>query len=462
MTVRRVDPENMMPQRCPPGFEPWTREEDARLRAQLAAGYFPSEILALFPGRTLNAIQYRARALGVQTDRVARRTLRPQQPTPEPPAVPAVEVPIAPPPPPPDPIEEEQKRQHRVAALKAERELLKEVAGERSLRAHLEALAHAVAKEMAPPPSIVPRIPVGADASEETLVLMFSDWHAYEVVDPERVRGFNAYDATIMGQRVQRIVDSALSIKARMERGGGWRFPRLVVGCNGDIVSGTIHEVERHSDAPSIVHAVYGAGLVLAQAIRDLSAHFGQVEVFCTPGNHGRLPDARRMQQKDPWRSWDTLIALFAKEHLRAIPHVQFFIPNSYSVGFEVEGWKFLQTHGHDVKSWNSIPWYGLNRLVSNINALEAGRGEIVHHYLFGHFHTTTSLPHAAGESFINGSLIGGNEFSVNALGRADRPAQWLLGVHQEHGVTHRWPLRADGREISAPRYQIDPWRIAG
>jgi len=125
-----------------------------------------------------------------------------------------------------------------------------------------------------------------------------------------------------------------------------------------------------------------------------------------------------------------------------------------------VEGWRFLQTHGHDVKSWNSIPWYGLNRLVTNINALEASRGTPIHHYLFGHFHTEASLPHAAGESFINGSLIGGNEFSINAMGKAGQPTQWLLGVHKTHGVTHRWPIRpleSDGVD----GYGVQPWITA-
>ena len=153
------------------------------------------------------------------------------------------------------------------------------------------------------------------------------------------------------------------------------------------------------------------------------------------------------------------MIYYFAKEMLRNVPHVRFHIPDSYSVGFEVEGWNFLMTHGHDVKSWNSIPWYGLNRLVSNINALEASRGVTIHHYLFGHFHEASSLPHAAGESFINGSLIGGNEFSMNALGKMGRPCQWMLGVHPVHGVTHRWPLSADRVTAESPRYNVEPWR---
>ncbi len=350
----------------------------------------------------------------------------------------------------------------RTRMAKHERDLLLAAAGEKSFRATLERLVKDVALDFeVPPPYVAPKAAKAGDTVEETLVLMLSDWHLYETVDPERVRDLNAYDADTAGRRVRTIVQSLIAIKKKMERGGGWRFPRLVVALNGDLISGSIHEVERHSDAPSVVHAVYGAGMLVAQALRDLAAEFPEVEVFCTSGNHGRLPDARRVQQKDPLRSWDTMIAWMAKEHLSGLgDRIRFHTPNSYSVMYTVEGWNFLQSHGHDVKSWNSIPWYGINRLVGNVNALESARGVVIHHYLFGHFHTATSLPHAAGESFINGSLIGGTEFSVHGMGKADKPSQWLLAVHKDFGVTHRWPLLADSPH-QQDGYEMRPWLTA-
>ncbi len=362
-------------------------------------------------------------------------------------------------PPPRDPLEVERERQDRVRKLKEERDLLQAVAGEHGLRSKMERLFAQIAPQVPPPPPY--RAPKGReDTVEETLVLHLSDWHSYEVVDAERTRGFGEYNATIFGQRVRRIVETHRSIKRRMERGGGWRFPRLVVALNGDLVSGTIHEVERHSDAPNVVMAVFGCAHVLAAALRDLAAEHESVEVFCTSGNHGRLPDARRMQQKDPTRSWDTAIALYAREMLRPVERVTFYIPNAYSVAYDVQGWRFLQTHGHDVKSWNQIPHYGLARTVSNLNALEASRGRPINYFLFGHFHNKTSLEHASGEWFINGSLIGGTEFSLAALGKSDKPCQWLLAVHPEHGVTHRWPL-SGLTAGEAEGYPVKPWEVA-
>lgn len=343
-----------------------------------------------------------------------------------------------------DPVVLEQQRQERIATLREERQAILAIAGERSLRAKLEQLVQDTAKRFPPPPAYKPPSPRSTSkVSRETMVQMWSDWHAGENVSAEGTRGFNEYSDRIFQERVERVVESHLSIKHRLEAGGGYQFERCVIAANGDFVSGTIHELEKHSDHENIVWAVYETGLVMAKAIRDLAAVYPSVEVFCTAGNHGRLPDARRIQQKEPTRSWDTLCYLFARENLRNVQNVTFYIPNSYSVAYDIYGWRWLQTHGHDVKSWNSIPWYGLNRLVGNLNALEAGRGSPIHYWAFGHFHNASSLPHASGESFVNGSLIGANEFALNALGKADRPTQWLLQVHAEHGVTGRWPLFA-------------------
>lgn len=356
-----------------------------------------------------------------------------------------------------DPIVETRRKLESRRELKMQRDLLMDIAGEQSFRAYLEGLMLEVAPRIPAPPPYVPPAD-SPDASVETIFNVWSDWHAYEIVKGERVLGLNEYNADEMGRRVKTIVDSCLSVKARMERGGGWRFPRCVIACNGDFVSGTIHEVERHTDAPSIIQAVYGTGLTLAAALRDLSAHFEQIDVYCTSGNHGRLPDARRMQQKDPSRNWDTAIYLYAKTALMDVPNVRFCIPDSYVVMYEIEGWRFLQTHGHDIKSWNSIPYYGIDRYGRNINALLTANELPVNYFVVSHFHSAGGVPSAGGETFINGSVIGGTEFSINALGKSDRPKQWMFCVHRNHGVASRWPLHGDGDE-SRRGYEVFPWQ---
>lgn len=344
-----------------------------------------------------------------------------------------------------DPVEIERERQESARRLREEREALREIAGERSLRRMLEQMFSEVVPQFGTVPPA--KLPSGKrdKASTESLLLHLSDWHYGERVESESTRGFNAYSVEIAERRVHSVVDNAIAIASKMQAGGGWRFPRLVVALNGDLVTGTIHELERHSDPANIVWAVYGCGMLLADAIRKLAASFPKVDVYCTSGNHGRLPDARRMQSKDPTRNWDTLVALIAQTALRDQQNVAVTIPNSYAVSYEVEGVTVLQSHGHDIKSWSGIPWYGISRFLGNYNGMEAARGGRIGAYLFGHFHSQTNITYPGGEAFVNGSLIGGTEWTVGTLGRADRPCQMMLAFHPDHGVTHRWPIYAEG-----------------
>ena len=354
-----------------------------------------------------------------------------------------------------DPIEAAAEKLAKRREWMRDYRVINDIASEKSFRRFLETTIGGTVEALEPPSTKYRPPKRDKGATSETMVQMLSDFHAYELIKASRTRGINAYTAEIFGKRARSIVERHISIKERMERGGGWVFKKLVIPLNGDIISGTIHELERHSDAPNVVMAVYGAAYVVAQMLRDWAAHYEQVEVFCISGNHGRFPDARRMQQKDASRNWDTLIYLLVKEMLRDISNITVYIPDSYSVAFEVEGWRFVQTHGHGIKSWNQIPYYGINRMVTNLNALEAGRGKPINFWLFGHFHSASNLPSSAGEVFINGSLVGANEFVVNELGKADKPMQLMFGVHAEHGVTHRWHILADDVEDG---YEVKPW----
>jgi hypothetical protein len=356
-----------------------------------------------------------------------------------------------------DPVAEETERRDRMRRLREEQELLKAVAGEKSLRAMLDALAEkAAARFTAPPPYRAPK--PTKRTTRESMVMLLSDWHSAEVISKEGTRGHNEYNALITSQRARRVTDGAIGIKSKLEA-GGWHFDEMVVALNGDFVPGTIHEIEKFTDAANVVVNVHGTAWILAQALRDLAGVYPTLRVYCLSGNHGRLPDARRMQQKEPLRNWDTLVYLYARAFLSNVPNIEWHIPNAYSVLFDVKGFTFAQTHGHDIKGWAGIPFYGIQRSTRNQNALEAARRRTINYWLLSHFHTQSSLPQAAGEVFVNGSLCGGTEYTVNGLGAADPPNQLMFGVHAEHGVTHRWPLYASA-EADAPSYDMGGWVI--
>jgi len=354
-----------------------------------------------------------------------------------------------------DPIKAMQSHIEQTRTYSAMLKAQKAVAGEMSFRESIGRMINEVVQPFKPQRTPSKPAPKKPGAIEETIVQMISDGHFGEIIDFEGTRGINRYDGKIAGQRLKRIVDSHLRVKRGLEKSGAWVLRKLIVVLGGDNVPGTIHEIERHTDGKNIVVVCAASAHLLAEALIDLSEAYEEMEVFCISGNHGRLPDHKKMPTKEPSRNWDTMIYLMVKAMLRDHKKIKFHVPNSYGVGFQIYKWNFCAYHGDSVPSWNSIPWYGLNRMMTNLNALEASRGNFVHYWLFGHYHSYSSLSLNGGESFINGSLCGANEYVVNRLGRAERPMQLMFGVHKDHGVTHRWPLLGETGDRD-PGYQ---WR---
>ncbi len=349
----------------------------------------------------------------------------------------------------------EQRLRDRIQFLDQE---LRVAARERSIVDGLSEIATATAQLLPKPPPLWTPEKLSKHAVVETVYQMLSDLHAYEYVSAERTRGHNEYTAEVMARRMGSLVAAHLSIIEKLLL-GGYVFPELVIGLLGDNVSGTIHDLERHSDAPNIVLSVYGCAWLLAQSISELARHYEKVYVYGVGGNHGRLPDVRRKQMKDPTRTWDYMIYLLLREMLRENNHIEFWFPDSWGAQVNIRGWNVLVGHGDDVKSWAGIPWYGLERKVGRLAALEGARGNTINYHLMGHFHSATVIPHPAGETIVNGSVIGATEFGIDSIGRADVPSQWLLHFHEEWGINDMRKLKLEPPRKKAPRFTIEPWR---
>lgn len=80
-----------------------------------------------------------------------------------------------------------------------------------------------------------------------TAVLMLSDWHFDEVVDPAQVmvdgEPLNAYDRRIAGMRLRRCVEHAIVLAQDLLR---WEWDGLTLLLGGDMVSGSIHDELGH------------------------------------------------------------------------------------------------------------------------------------------------------------------------------------------------------------------------
>jgi len=289
---------------------------------------------------------------------------------------------------------------------------------------------------------------------KESLVSHLSDEHVDQVVMPHQVGGLERYDFRIALRRAEQYVDTLLKFSQRTL--SNYVFDTLYIFAHGDHVSGEIHNAKDHSEYRNSFRNALAVGQMHALMFRDLAPYFNDIKILYLSGNHGRR--SLKKDYEGPWDNWDYLVAETAKAYCLNIENIEFMIPESFSTCVEIEGWGFAISHGDDVKSWNNIPWYGLERKTRRLAALNAAQGRKIDYYCFGHFHNPAMQAALNGETIINGSWIATSPYVYESLSTFNEPSQWLHGVHRTFGVSWRlnMRLRTPREHLGSDRYHIN------
>jgi hypothetical protein len=293
-------------------------------------------------------------------------------------------------------------------------------------------------------------------AHERYPLLTLTDWHYEETVNPEGVLELNQYSISIACKRIWRVVHSCLDWKRDMEASGRYVMPELVVALMGDMMTGTLHGLERHSGAQNIVRAALGCGDLISLVLADLAAAFPRIKVVGVVGNHGRLPDDKKVPTKDPTRSWDFLAYQVAKRRLTNVSTISWDLPNAYGRLFDVGTHPCYLAHGNFIQNNLGIVGYGVRRfssaLASNLNAA----GKSLRYCFFGHWHQQSAAEFAGMSTFICPSLIGTQEYSFLSGGAVNRPAQQMYIMDRELGLVSQETFYGDGPETNPGSYQLE------
>ena len=292
------------------------------------------------------------------------------------------------------------------------------------------------------------------EKSKETVVLVVSDAHIGEVVSKEETGGINHYDFDTFRYRLQYLCDA--TIRITKHRLSGYDLRKIVVIFNGDMVTGMIHEELVESGEDTVIEWCQGGALVFAQFLQELAREFDEVECVCVIGNHGRLKP--KPQFKHRYVNWDYVLYHELSLMLINQKNIKFIIPKSFYVLHKIEGHQFLIMHGDNIRSWASIPWYGIERAAAKLNELLSQNADQIDYIVLGHFHHTGDLDRVhGGQIILNGSMVGGNEYSIGKLFVSSRPKQTLFCVHPRKGKTLSFNIDLDfAREDIPIRYQYN------
>lgn len=278
---------------------------------------------------------------------------------------------------------------------------------------------------------------------EEEAILPLSDMHLGEIVIPGEIMDLNCYNLRILEHRLDKMVNDVKIITERAL--SGYRIGAIHIPLLGDIVSGTIHEELLETNEFVAVEMCLEAQRVITETILKLRQIFPKVYVYCVSGNHGRL--TKKMSFKRGWNNWDYLVGKQIEmqlQHVDCADSFIFDIPKSTTLVAEIGKHKFLFDHGHGVRIWNGIPYYGLKRFATNNQtSLLTCHRPTINHFLVGHFHKSSKISFGGADFFMNGCLIGTNEYSMKKFSEAVAPTTWFFGIepdHQEH-ITFMYEL---------------------
>ena len=199
-------------------------------------------------------------------------------------------------------------------------------------------------------------------------------------------------------------------------------------------------ELKITAEVPSPVQCVM-AGDLLGTQLMMLAQHFETVTVeFIVADNHARL--TKKPQSKEEGKnSFNFIVGYIAKMRVERQENITFNLYPQYEKVVEVNGRRYLILHGHNIRGWMGIPFYGIERKIAKestarmqlmMDEFFTMKDQIgFHKLIMGHYH----IPMVSSLYSIGPSVQGTDAYD-HKNGRHADPAQscWLVNKHGELG----------------------------
>ncbi len=284
-------------------------------------------------------------------------------------------------------------------------------------------------------------IQCGGEKIREGAVCL-SDTHFDEIVSLSETHNLNKYNPDIARERLDRVFTGVLNWSEEL------KIDKLHIKFLGDLISGIIHEELMINSELGVTNSVIQLADYISQWILELSKYFKEISIIGMVGNHGRFFKKPFYKQKQ-MLNFDYILYEFIKKEVNKVVK-EFIIPDSFIYVNTILDYKFLTLHGDIFSGGTGLnPVSGtIGRDIAKLNGLLRARHMDFDYAEFGHFHHGDSVLTSFDGTifFMNGSLIGANEYSIGRVKRADRPSQNFYVVEKNKGVLFKTAIYADGK----------------
>ena len=243
------------------------------------------------------------------------------------------------------------------------------------------------------------------------------------------------FSVEVFDQRLERWVDGVCGIMAK--RYEGYQLDELILPLGGDHVEGDDifpgQSWQLELDPPRQVWTLAEKmEVAYTEIIRFAKEEMGveHIGMYGVDDNHGAV-GGKKAGARPKTYSWNWLYLKILFDKLREQPVDQFAIEPGGALFFKTKGHEFQMIHGHQVRGWGGLPFYGLTRFDGRSIRLHS---RIYRYLLMGHHHQPAEIPNGAGETIMSGDWVGANNLS-GLLQSASRPQQKIIFVSEQWGV---------------------------
>jgi len=269
------------------------------------------------------------------------------------------------------------------------------------------------------------------EVSDNIPVLLVSDIHYGENVNPREVPDGNCYSTRVARERWDRLINNTIKKTRTKEKS----CKGIVVCFLGDDVSGDIHDELKETNDVTPIDACMEVAEQKVKMLQAFEKEYGNVWVISVMGNHGRTtkkPQSKGVSE----HNYDSLIAAMVKKQLEDHKNITFYTPKSGEAYFELCGYNFLATHGDRIGSRGGTGFIGCSATIARgqhkTRQAYAQIGKPVDWLLIGHFHTPIILEH----TIANGTTVGYSQYARDLRLEPSLPSQTLFYVDDVYGVT--------------------------
>jgi len=270
----------------------------------------------------------------------------------------------------------------------------------------------------------------GKPQGEAAAVLVVTDWHSDQLVDPEMVEGRNEFNSDIFVARTDVLWDKALRMLDYAR--GLCEIDTFYVAALGDLIGGYIHEELQESNTMGPEEAIVLVRDRLTFGIDKLRKHCGcqSFNVLCCYGNHGRT--TKRIRHGTGYktnREWG-LYSSMAKHYANHDPDMRWNVAKGYLLTEDIKGNLVRFQHGHNVRYQGGVGGVTIpaNKAQAawNRNLKTPPQWDII-----GHWHQFLRQE----GMILCPSLIGYDAFALSIKAQYQDPAQAMVVFDREKGV---------------------------